>query len=65
MNRTSREFAELPAGTFCTFRRELSSVRQTVGSDGSGPLKVLKFERRELTADDHPDDDDVPAAAAL
>ena len=45
--------AELSPPTFCTFRRELSSLRRTVSRRGA-PRCPRVVERRERTAADHP-----------
>jgi len=56
--------AKLSARTFCTFRRELSSLRPP--SHGGGrPQYRREVERRERTADDHPYDDYRARPAAL
>jgi hypothetical protein len=59
---------ETPSGatftTFCTFRRELSSLRWTISRLRTANLP-RGVERRDGTADDHPHDDHWARSAAL
>jgi hypothetical protein len=59
-----RKRAELSPRTFCTFRRELSSLWRTAHVGGR-PAMSSRVERRKRTADDHFHADYGPSAAAL
>ena len=60
-----RRPAELSPRTFCTFRRELSSLPWTVSRWRTARNVLEGLSRRKRTADDHPHDDHAAPSAAL